>query len=172
MATKAQIFIPALSGLRFDGVALNGGKVYFTEPGLGINSLRTVYTTRNKTTPAANPFILDTNGQGEVFLDGLYDVIVKTSADVTKATWENYEGSSVDSTISSLIEVDTSGGNVAKTLPTDSSLVRYVKTTADANVVTFTTSDGSTIAETGLQLDVDNLMIVFVKYGNVWYREQ
>jgi hypothetical protein len=168
MATKAQIFFPALSGLRFDGAALALGLVYFYEPGTTTD--RAVYINRNKSSTAANPYTLDANGQAEIFLDGIYDILVKTAAGVTKASWEGYEGSSTDSALNALIEVDTSAGDVVKTLPTSSSFVQYVKTTNDANVVTFTTSDGSTIAESDLQLDIDNMSISFAKVGTVWYQ--
>lgn len=90
MATYAQLFYPALSGLQFDGVALASGVVYFYEPGTSAN--RTVYTNRTKTVTAANPYTLDSNGQAEIFLDGVYDIVVKTAVGgTTKATWENYE---------------------------------------------------------------------------------
>jgi hypothetical protein len=168
MATKAQIFFPALSGLRFDGAALALGLVYFYEPGTTTD--RAVYTNRNKSSTAANPYTLDANGQAEIFLDGVYDILVKTAAGVTKATWEGCEGSSTDSALNVLEEVDTSDGDVVKTLPTTTSSKMYVKSTADANVVTFTTSDGSTFAESGLQLDVEASSITFVKVGTVWYR--
>jgi len=89
MATFAQIFTPALSGLQFDGVALASGLVYFYVPGTG--TFKTIYTNRTKTVTAANPYTLDANGQAEIFGDGVYDVVVKTSGGVTKATWENVE---------------------------------------------------------------------------------
>lgn len=90
MATYAQLFDPALSGLQFDGVALASGVIYFYEP--GTTTLRTVYTNRTKTVTAANPYTLDSNGQAEIFLDGVYDVVVKTAVGgTTKATWENVE---------------------------------------------------------------------------------
>ncbi len=95
MALKAQIFYPALSGLRFDGAALSGGLVYFYEP--GTTTFRTVYTNRNKTTTAANPYTLDTNGQAEIFLDGVYDIYVTTSTGAPKATWEGYDSTTTSS---------------------------------------------------------------------------
>lgn len=168
MATKAMIFTPALAGLRFDGAALSAGLVYFYEP--GTTTSRTVYTNRNKTATAANPFTLDANGQGEVFLDGVYDVVVKSSSGVTKATWEGVEGSGGSTLSNSLVEVDTSAGNVVKTLPTDAVVISYVKTTDDVNTVTFTTSDGSTIAESGYALYSQYNTVTFEKVGAVWYR--
>jgi hypothetical protein len=176
MATKAQIFFPALSGLRYDGAALALGRLYFYEP--GTTTLRTVWANRNKTVVAtmvsdgAGGFYveLDANAQTKVFLDGIYDVLVKSAAGVTKDTWPGYEGSSTDSALNVLEEVSTADGDVVKTLPTNTSIAQYVKSTADANVVTFTTSDGSTFAESGLQLDVEASSITFVKVGTVWYR--
>lgn len=180
MATKAQIFFPALSGLRFDGTTLASGRLFFFEP--GTTTQRTVYANRNKTVQAttyseaadgSGPFYvqLDANGQTEVFLDGVYDVVVKTSVSATKATWEGYEGSSVSSDAAAApIAVNTSGGNVTKTLPTDAAFARYVKTTDDANVVDFNTSDGSTIAEPYFTLNTQNSAVSFAKTGTVWYR--
>ena len=179
MATKAQIFFPALSGLRFDGASLASGQVFFYEP--GTTTQRLTWANRNKTVQSTTysenpdetgPFYvrLDANGQAEIFLDGVYDVVVKSSAGVTKATWEGYEGSSVSSDAAAApIEVDTSGGNVTKTLPTDTLFVRYVKTTDDANIVDFTTSDGSTIAEV-ITLETKNAAVSFARAGDIWYR--
>ncbi len=67
------------------------------------------------------------------------------------------------------IEVDTTAGNVVKTLPTTVVHASYVKTTNDVNVVTFTTSDGSTIAET-VSIDTQYGRVSFDKVGTVWYR--
>jgi parallel beta-helix repeat protein len=86
-AQKSQIFQTALAGLRFDGATLSSGKVYFYSP--GTTTAKTIYVDRNKQTTAANPYTLDSNGRAEIFGDGTYDVVVKTSAGVTKATWEN-----------------------------------------------------------------------------------
>lgn len=171
MATKAMIFGPALSGLRFDGAAASGYYLYFYEP--GTTTLRAVYTTRNKTAQAANPFgPLDANGQGEVFLDGVYDIVVKsTLGGTTKATWEGYEGTS-PAAANLPVEIPTTMGSVVQTLPTNSEIASYVKSTNDVNVVTFTTSDGSTIAESTFQLDSQYNEVTFCKVGAIWYRKQ
>lgn len=169
MATKALIFFPALSGFIFDGSALSGGLVHFYEPGTTAD--RTVYANRNKTVEAANPFVLDANGQGEVFLDGVYDILITSSTGAVKATLEGYEGTASDGTSNPPVEVNTSAGNVVKTLPTGTNIaITYVKTTNDANVVTFITSDGSTIAESTIQLDGQYSSVSFEKTGTVWYR--
>lgn len=87
MSSKAQVFQTLLSGLRFSGITLSSGKVYFYEP--GTDDLRAVYADRNKNTEAANPFTLDSDGRGEVYGDGTYDILVTDSNDVTKAEWED-----------------------------------------------------------------------------------
>lgn len=87
VAQKAQIFQALLAGLRFDGVDLAGGKIYFYAP--GTTTLKAIYVDSDKTTEAANPYDLDANGQAEVFGDGVYDIKVTTPAGVQKAYWEN-----------------------------------------------------------------------------------
>lgn len=92
MSTKAQIFQTLLAGLYFGGVPASGYVAYFVTPGTApaITSLKTIYLDSNKTTPAANPYTLDSDGRAELFLDGNYDVIIKTAVGGTvKATWEN-----------------------------------------------------------------------------------
>jgi len=180
MATKALIFFPALSGLRFDGAALASGRLFFFEP--GTTTQRQTWANRNKTVVSTTyseaidetgPFYvrLDANGQAEIFLDGVYDVVIKDSNSVTKATWEGYEGTPGSGSDNPPVEIPTTGGNVVQTLPTDTNTaVTYVKTTDDVNVVTFTTSDGSTIAEPGLQLSSQFVSITVKKTGTVWYR--
>lgn len=180
MATKARIFDPALSGLRFDGATLAAGRLFFYEP--GTTTKRSVWANRNKTvemttySEAADqtgPFyvLLDANGQTEVFLDGVYDIVVKSSASVTKATWEGYEGSAGTGADSPPVEVDTSAGPVVQAMPTGSIIfITCVKSTPDTNIVTFTTSDGSTIAEPALSLETQYSSYTFGRTGNIWYR--
>lgn len=86
-ASKAQVFEALLSGLRFDGSTLSGGKVYFYSP--GTTTAKAVYTTRAKTVEAANPYTLDSNGQATVYGDGVYDIKVTTSGGTQKAYWYN-----------------------------------------------------------------------------------
>ena len=79
-----------LAGLRdTSGNPLNGGKIYTYSAGTTTN--KTMWTDADKTTAATNPIILDSNGQAEIFADGLYDVTVKDSDDVTLYTWEYLE---------------------------------------------------------------------------------
>jgi len=169
MALKALIFFPALSGFIFDGSALSGGLVHFYEPGTEAD--RVVYANRNKTVIAANPFELDANGRGEVFLDGVYDILITSSTGAVKSLMEGYEGTASDGASNPPVEVDTSAGDVVKTLPTGTNtFITYAKKTADANVITFITSDGSTIAEAPVTLDAYPGTITFSRTGNIWYK--
>ena len=92
MSTKAQIFQTLLAGLNFSGNPAPGYAAYFVNPGTGpaVNSLKSIYLDSNKTTPAANPYTLDSDGRAELFLDGNYDVVIKTAVGgAVKAVWEN-----------------------------------------------------------------------------------
>lgn len=72
-----------LSQVRASGVVLASGKVYFYEAGSS-STLKTVWTDRNKANPAANPYTLDANGTAQLYGDGLYHIIIKDAAGVTK----------------------------------------------------------------------------------------
>lgn len=80
-ATKAQSVGFLLSQVRNASGSLAGGKVYFYEA--GTSTLKNVWLDRGKQTPAANPYTLDSNGTAAVFCDGLYRIVIKTSALVT-----------------------------------------------------------------------------------------
>lgn len=66
------------------------------------------------------------------------------------------------------IEVDTTAGDVVKTLSTTAVHAKYVKESFDANVVTFDTSNGDTFFETVI-LDLPGSSVSFDKVGTVWY---
>jgi len=86
-ATTAQQVEFLLSQVRADGVALSGGQVYFYSPGTAI--AKTVYSNRTKTSVAANPYTLDTNATAQLYGDGLYRIVIKNSAGVTKYDRDN-----------------------------------------------------------------------------------
>jgi len=90
MATNAQIFNALLASQRASGVTLSGGKVYFYEP--GTTNLKTIWLNRNKSTPAGNPYTLDSNGQAQIYGDGLYDIQVKNATEsVSLPLWEDVQ---------------------------------------------------------------------------------
>ena len=79
-----------------NGDPLTGGKLYTYAA--GTTSPLTTYTSSSGVTPHTNPIILDAAGRvpgGEIWLDYayLYKIIVKTSADVLIATYDNLGGS-------------------------------------------------------------------------------
>lgn len=75
------------AGIEYNGAALASGKVYTYK--VGTTTEKNTYTDAAKTTPAANPIILDSNGRAAIFGDGVYKFVIKTSADVTLYTWDN-----------------------------------------------------------------------------------
>lgn len=80
-ATKAQGIQFLLSQVRTSTTSLAGGKVYFYSP--GTTTAKAVWTDRNKTAQAANPYTLDANGTAQLYGDGLYRIVIKTAALVT-----------------------------------------------------------------------------------------
>lgn len=87
MATAVQV--EALwSGLTDNsGSPLAAGKVYTYYA--GTSTPVSLYTASDKSTLATNPLILDGNGRAQVWGDGRYKFVVKTSADVTLFTLDN-----------------------------------------------------------------------------------
>jgi len=78
-----------------NGVPLSGGKLHSYEA--GTTTTQTTYTTAAGNVAHANPIILDSAGRvstGEIWLTAgsNYKFVLKTSADVTLATWDNITG--------------------------------------------------------------------------------
>lgn len=84
-ATYGQVFQSLLTQQRATGAVLSGGKVYFYTA--GTENLATVWTSRTKATPAANPGTLSADGTLAVYGDGQYDVKITTAAGVQKFYW-------------------------------------------------------------------------------------
>jgi hypothetical protein len=78
--------------------------------------------------------------------------------------------SSLMGAVSSLVEVDTSSGDVVVTLPSTSNHVSYVKTTDDANQMSWTTSDGSVLADEDVSVSTRYSPITFDRAGDIWYK--
>lgn len=72
------------------GAVLAGGKVYFYAP--GTTDAKDIYDDTDKATTLSNPVVLDSSGRVPfpVYAEGIYDVVVKTSADVTVDTIANW----------------------------------------------------------------------------------
>jgi hypothetical protein len=73
-----------------NGVNLSGGKVYFYIN--GTTTAKDTYTDSTLGTPNANPVILNSRGEADIFLDGKYKIVLKTSDDTTIWTVDNYTG--------------------------------------------------------------------------------
>lgn len=87
MATAIQVE-SLWNGLRDNnGEPLAGGKVYTYEA--GTTTPKALFTASDKSTSATNPVILDGYGRAQVWADGRYKFVVKTSADVTLYTLDN-----------------------------------------------------------------------------------
>jgi hypothetical protein len=69
------------------GQPLGAGKVYTYSA--GTTTPVSLFTASDKSTSATNPIILDGNGKAQVWADGRYKFVVKTSADVTLYTLDN-----------------------------------------------------------------------------------
>ena len=75
-----------MSGYRdSNDVALSGGKVYVYEDEL-LSTPATLYTDRAGSVAAPNPVILDIYGRAEVYGDGVFTFVIKTSDDVSVET--------------------------------------------------------------------------------------
>ena len=80
-ATSAQSISFLLSQVRNASGPLSGGKVYFYAA--GTTTPKTVWVDRGKATPAANPYTLDSLGTAQLYGDGVYHIVIKTSTLVT-----------------------------------------------------------------------------------------
>lgn len=81
--------LPPMKQQFFDanGDPLNGGKLYFYEP--GTSTLKDIYSDSGGETTLSNPVILDSAGRAAVWLNGYYKVIVNDSDDATIYTVDN-----------------------------------------------------------------------------------
>lgn len=76
-----------LSQIRNSTGSLAAGTIYFYSP--GTTTLKTVWTDLYKTTAAANPYTIDSNGTAQIYADGLYKIVIKNAAGTTVYTRDN-----------------------------------------------------------------------------------
>jgi hypothetical protein len=100
-----------------NGVPLSGGKIYTYEA--GSSTLAATYTTYTGVTNHTNPIVLDSAGRvpsGQVWVnaDISYKFVLKTSADVSIATYDNVP--SIGSTIMVVDDFTGNGSTVVFTL--------------------------------------------------------
>jgi len=92
-----------------NGVPLSGGKLYSYEA--GTTTPQTTYTSANGVTAHANPIVLNSAGRvatGEIWLTAgqNYKFVLKTSTDITIATWDNITGINGTGITSNAISVE------------------------------------------------------------------
>lgn len=99
--------IPMLKFQAFDssGAPLSSGKLYTYEA--GTTTPKTTYTDSTLGTPNANPVILDSRGEANVWLSGGYKFILKDSADVTIYTVDNITDALANTTISGTLTISS-----------------------------------------------------------------
>lgn len=88
MTTAVLLTPPKLQFLDSSGAPLAGGKIYTYVAG-GFATPKTTYTDQAAGTPNANPVVLDSAGMANIWINGSYGIIVKTSADVTMYSEDN-----------------------------------------------------------------------------------
>lgn len=151
-----------LSQVRTSTTSLAAGKVYFYSP--GTTTAKAVYLDRNAGTQAANPYTLDSNGTAQVYGSGIYRVVIKDSAGVTKFDRDNIIMSGDDGTLN---PVDATAGNQTFTMPA-TGIVTVCKTDATANTVTITPPVGTTLVLDPLSVYGECVKLGLI--GTVWYR--
>jgi len=125
--TRSLQFDALLAGIMDDdGNPLSGGLVYFYEA--GTTTAKNVYTDKAKTAPYAY-VTLGTDGRTHVYGDGLYKVIIKTSAGVVYDTWDyvyiraaNFYSRTITSSATATVDDDfimcnTNSASITVTLP-------------------------------------------------------
>lgn len=172
-----------LAGLLDDnGNPLAAGKVYTYEA--GTSTPKTTWTDAAKTTPSTNPIILDAVGRADVYADGEYKLVIKTSADVLVSTHDGVKyrnpSSNVLTKISNytatydddVILANAASGGITITLPSAVNAIYPLvvkKIDATANVVTIAASGGQTIdGSATITISVQNGTATLYSDGAQW----
>ena len=82
--------LPKFQAFDANGDPLSGGKVYTYEA--GTSTLKTSYSDYDASTANANPVVLDSRGEADIYVRGAYKISVYTSADVLVWTLDNVQG--------------------------------------------------------------------------------
>ncbi len=153
-----------LSQVRTSTTSLIGGQVYFYSA--GTTTPKTIWLDRNQATTAANPYTLDANGTAQVFGAGVYRIVIKDSAGVTKFDRDGIVTAGEDGTMT---PIDATSGNQTFLLPSGG-IATICKTDSTANTVTITPSVGGQTANIG-PLSVGGECVKLVFSGTTWYVE-
>jgi hypothetical protein len=84
------LVFPKFRAFDYGGNSLAGGKVYTYVSGTSTN--KTTYSDIEKTTPNANPVILDARGEAEIYLEGVYKIVLRDANDVLQWTLDPVTG--------------------------------------------------------------------------------
>src|SRR3990167_8753861 len=156
---------PSVKFQAFDsnGDPLNGGLLYTYAA--GTVTAKDTYTDQGAGTANANPVVLDSRGEADVWIDGAYKFVLKDSSEVTIWTVDdigtideagtlsktsNYTVAAAD--VGAFIKCDASGGSFTITMPaaadqTDGFNVSIKKIDTSSNTVTINPNASETIED-------------------------
>lgn len=164
-ALKAVQIELLLAGVRdpTTGLPVSGAKIYTYAAGTTTN--KTTWTDRAKTTPAANPIITGSDGKAQIYADGIYKFIIKTSTDTTLYTYDNLafalaEGPWIDAAeYASLDAAVTAIGATKTDLLINTTVVTTATTTVPANINLRFAAGGLITVNTTVTLTLNSLPI-------------
>lgn len=141
MATAVQVE-SLWSGLTDNnGEPLGGGKVYTYNA--GTTTPVSLFTASDKSTSATNPLILDAYGKAQVWADGRYKFVIKTSADVTLYTFDNLLYGFDDTTV--LYGATSTGSANAQTVDVPATVTSYANGQTVSFVAGYTNTGATTL---------------------------
>ena len=123
------------------GQPLAAGRVYTYAA--GTSNPVSLYTASDKTSSATNPLILDGNGKAQVWADGRYKFVVKTSADVTLYTLDNLLYGFDDTTV--LLGGISTGSANAQTVSVPATVESYANGQRITFIAGFTNTGATTL---------------------------
>jgi hypothetical protein len=146
------------------GVPLSGGKLY--SYAAGTTTPQATYTTAAGTIAHANPIILDSAGRvstGEIWLTAgsNYKFVLKTSVDVTLATWDNITGINGTGIATNAVNVQYDPAGTGAVSTTVQAKLRQTVSVKDYGAV----GDGSTDDTAAFQYAVNASSAVYVPAG-------
>ena len=123
------------------GQPLGAGKVYTYSA--GTTTPVSLFTASDKSTSATNPIILDGNGKAQVWADGRYKFVVKTSADVTLYTLDNLLYGFDDTTV--LYGGTSTGAANAQVVSVPATVTSYANGQTISFIAGFTNTGATTL---------------------------
>jgi hypothetical protein len=95
------------------GAALSGGLLYTYVT--GTTTPKATYSDQGLTTANTNPVVLDSNGDATVYISGVYDMLLKTSAGVTVWSFTSVNNTyfNVDTTLNNVVIGEDAGNSIS-----------------------------------------------------------